>query len=199
VFTELRQRDGMRLYPGEKRVRQRLRLALCLVIVYCGGGSFSGCSKDPEIRAVELTKEVEAAFAQQKWELGEKKAREILALSSLSPTSRDQAKLKLDQARSEQQAKQQYVRFMGHKDADSDVAVAAFRDMPEDSYYRQLALKDYERIRSGFISDHLEKAEAARDNGRCADWKAQVQMVLDVDPQNQKAMDLGKKPCTKKE
>jgi hypothetical protein len=159
----------------------------------------AACSKDPEVRAVELTKEVDAAFAQQKWEAGEKKAREVLALSGLSGPSRDQAKLKVDQARSEQQAKQQFVRFMGHKDADIDTAVAAYRDMPESSYYRQLARSDYEKIRSGFITDHLEKAEGARDNGRCADFKAQVQLLLDVDPQNQKAMDLSKKPCAKKD
>ena len=64
-----------------------------------------GCSKDPEVRAVEITKEVDVLFGQQKWEAGEKKAQEILALSGLSGTSRDQAKLKLDQAKSEQQAK----------------------------------------------------------------------------------------------
>jgi hypothetical protein len=161
--------------------------------------AMSGCSKDPEVRAVEISKEVDVLFAQQKWEAGEKKAQEIMALSGLSATSRDQGKLKLDQARSEQQAKPQYVRFMGHKDTDPDVAVAAFRDMPENSYYRQQARADYDKIRPAYITDHLEKATAAHENGRCADWKTQVQMVLDVDPQNQKAMELSKKPCTKKE
>lgn len=158
-----------------------------------------GCSKDPEVRAVEISKEVDTLFAQQKWEAAEKKAGEITALSGLSATSRDQGKLKLDQARSEQQAKPQFVRFMGHKDADPDVAVAAYRDMPENSYYRQQAKADYDKIRPAYIADHMEKATSAHENGRCADFKTQVQMVLDVDPQNQKAMDLSKKPCAKKD
>lgn len=162
-------------------------------------GLFSGCSKDPEVRAVEMTKQVEAAFAEQKWEVGERKAQEILALSGLSATSRDQAKLKLDQAKSEQLAKPQYIKFQGHKDTDVDTAVAAYRDMPENSYYRKLVAADYEKMRPGYISDHLEKAEAARLNGRCADFKTQTQMVLDADAQNQKAMDLSKKACAKKE
>jgi hypothetical protein len=200
--NEVSYRDGedgaaMRRMPVSRYRFRGLGLGLGLALgLFCAA---PGCSKDPEVRAVEITKEVDALFAQQKWEAGEKKAQEILALSGLSGTSRDQAKLKLDQAKSEQQAKPLFVKFMGHKDTDPDVAVAAYRDMPENSYYRQTARADYDKIRPGYISDHLEKATAARDNGRCADWKAQVQLVLDVDPQNQKAMELSKKPCAKKE
>lgn len=161
--------------------------------------ALSGCGKDPEVRAVEISKEIDALFAQQKWEAGEKKAQEILALSGLSSTSRDQGKLKFDQAKSEQQAKLQFVRFMGHKDTDPDVAVAAYRDMPESSYYRQQAHADYEKIRPGYVSDHFDKAVSARENGRCPDFKTQIALVLEVDPQNQKAMELAKKPCAKKE
>ena len=81
--------------------------------------------------------------------------------------SRDQAKLKVDQARSEQQARQQYQRFVGNKDTDTDVAVAAYRDLPETSVYRQLGRADYEKLRPQFITDHIEKAESALQNGRC--------------------------------
>jgi len=162
-------------------------------------GAAPACSKDPEVRAVEMTREIEAAFAAQKWEQGEKKAQEILAMSGLAGPSRDQAKLKVDQARSEQQARIQFQRFMGNKDTDVDVAVAAYRDMPESSYYRQQARSDYEKLRGGYVQDHLERAEAARDNNRCPDFKSQVQLILDVDPQNQKAMELSKKPCPKKD
>lgn len=157
------------------------------------------CGKDPEVRAVELTKQVDALFAQNKWEAGEKKAQEILALSALSAPSRDQAKLKVDQARSEQQARQQYQRFVGNKDTDVDVAVAAYRDLPETSVYRQLGRSDFDKLRPTYVSDHLEKAESALQNGRCADFKSHVQLVIEVDAQNQKAMDLAKKPCSKKD
>ncbi len=157
------------------------------------------CVKDFEVRAQVLGKEIDKAFAQQKWEIGEKKAQEILAMSGLPAQLHDQAKLKLDQARSEQQAKLQYARFSSHLMSDPDVAVAAYRDMPESSYYRQLARPDYEKLRLVYVAAHLEKAVAAERSSRCADIKTQVQMVLDVDPQNQKAMDLGKKPCSAKD
>lgn len=157
------------------------------------------CGKDPEVKAVEMTKQVDALFAGHKWEQGEKKAQEILALSGLSAPSRDQAKLKVDQARSEQQARALYQKFVGNKDTDGDSAVGAYRDLPETSVYRQLGRGDYERLRPQYIADHIEKAESALQNGRCADGKAHLQQVLDVEPQHQKAMDLAKKPCAKKE
>ncbi len=162
------------------------------------GGSLH-CGKDPEVKAVELTKQVDALFAQHKWEQGEKKAQDILGLSGLSAPSRDQAKLKVDQARSEQQARQLYQRFVGNKDTDGDLAIGAYRDLPETSVYRQLGRTDYEKLRPQYIADHIEKAESALQNGRCADGKTHLQQVLDVDAQNQKAMDLSKKPCAKKE
>lgn len=156
--------------------------------------SLVGC-KDPEVVAVDLTKEVDLAIAAQKWELAEKKAQEIVNLPKLSEVSRDQAKLKLEQARSEQQARVHYQKFSGYVSSDYDIAVAAYRDMPEGSYYRQLAKTDYERIRSSYIQDHLEKAESALHNSRCEDSKKHVQMVLDVDAQHTQAIELSKKPC----
>lgn len=163
------------------------------------GLGISGCAKDPEIQAVTLTKEVEAALAQQKWELAEKKAQDIVNLPKLSDVSRDQAKLKVEQARSEQQARLQYQKFVGYVNSEYDTAVAAYRDMPESSYYRQQARADYDKIRPSFIEDHLTRAQSALGGGRCEDVKAQLQLVLDVDPQNGKAIEIGKKPCGKKQ
>lgn len=156
----------------------------------------SGCAKDPEVLAVALTKEVDAALAQQKWEQAEKKAQEIVNLPKLSDVSRDQAKLKVEQARSEQQAKIQYQKFVGYVNTEYDTAIAAYRDMPENSYYRQQAKADYEKIRPSYIEDHLTRAQSALGGGRCDDVKAQLQLVLDVDPQNSKAIEISKKPCS---
>lgn len=180
---------------------RRQRLASRWLLSLLGGALLlvANCGKDPEVRAVEMTKQVDALFAQHKWEQGEKKAQEIVALSGLSATSRDQAKLKVDQARSEQQARQLYQRFVGHKDTDTDAAVNAYRDLPETSVYRQLGRPEYDKLRPAFVSDHIEKAESALQNGRCADFKSHVQLIQEVDPQNQKGMELGKKPCAKKD
>lgn len=174
--------------------RRGLGLVAGLLIVTAAGG----CGKDPEVRAVLLTKEVDAALGQQKWELAEKKSQEILSLGKLSDVSRDQAKLKLDQSRSEQLARVQYQKFVGYVNTEYDNAIGAYRDMPESSYYRQQAKADYDKIRPSYIDDHLGRAQSALGGGRCDDVKAQLQLVLDVDPQNGKAIDIGKKPCGKK-
>ena len=75
--------------------------------------------------------------------------------------------------------------------------MAAFRDMAQGSYYRGLAKTEYERILPNYIEDHLGKANSASFNGRCTDAKQQLQMVFDVDPQNQKTVELGKNPAPK--
>lgn len=182
--------------PGRGRVFWLAGPALGLgLLLGLGAG---GCAKDPEIQAVTLTKEVDAALGQQKWELAEKKAQDIVNLPRLSDVSRDQAKLKVEQARSEQQARLQYQKFVGYVNSEYDTAVAAYRDMPESSYYRQQARADYEKIRPSFIEDHLTRAQSALGGGRCEDVKAQLQLVLDVDPQNGKAIEIGKKSCGKK-
>jgi hypothetical protein len=188
-------RAGRGSQRGGGRLGWLVGPAVGLVLSLWGPG---GCAKDPEIQAVLLTKEVDAALAQQKWEVAEKKAQEIVNLPKLSDVSRDQAKLKVEQARSEQQAKLQYQKFVGYVNSEYDTAVAAYRDMPESSYYRQQARADYEKIRPSFIEDHLTRAQSALGGGRCEDVKAQLQLVLDVDPQNGKAIEIGKKPCGKK-
>jgi hypothetical protein len=188
--------DRARLGRSGERLGRVRRWGLALGAWLVLGGV--GCSKDPEVVAVSLSKEVDAALAAQKWELAEKKAQEIVNLAKLSDVSRDQAKLKLDQSKSEQQAKLQYQKFIGYVNSETDTAVGAYRDMPESSYYRQQAKPEYDKLRPTYIDDHLTRAQSALGGGRCDDVKAQLQLVLDVDPQNGKAIDIGKKPCPAK-
>ena len=173
--------------------RNRMKMTFLAVPLF-----LLACGKNPEQRAAEISREVDAALSSQRWEQAEKKAQEILALSKLSDATRDQARLKLEQAKSEQQAKLHFQRFSGAAGTDHDTAMAAYRDMAQGSYYRTLAKGEYDRILPTYIDDHLEKATSANFNGRCTDAKQQLQLVLDVDPQNTKAVELSKKPCSKK-
>lgn len=174
--------------PG-KRSLVAAALALLLLAPACG--------KNPETQAASLLREVERALSQQQWELAEKKAQEAANLPKLSEATRDQAKLKLEQARSEQQALKLYQKFVGHASTDHDVAVGSYKDMPETSYYRQLARPEFDRIRPSYVEDHLERAKSAHFNGRCDDAKHELQLILDVDAQNRKAMELNKAACGK--
>lgn len=173
-------------YPATAAVAQVVALAACLLLPAC---------KNPETEASTLLRDVERALSQQQWELAEKKAQEAASLPKLSEATRDQAKLKLEQARSEQQSLKLYQRFVGHASTDHDVAVGVYKEMPETSYYRQQARPELERIRPSYIEDHLERARSAHFNGRCDDAKHELQLVLDVDAQNRKAMELHKAAC----
>lgn len=176
--------------------RQRPFFGAVLAAVFAVGLASSGC-KNPEAQAAEILRDVERALSQQQWEQAEKRAQEAVAIAKLSEATRDQAKLKLEQARSEQQAQKLYQRFVGAASTDHDVAIGSYKDMPESSYYRQQARPEFERIRPSYVEDHLERAKSAHFNGRCDDAKHELQLVLDVDAQNRKAMELNKAPCGK--
>ena len=88
--------------------RNRMKMTFLAVPLF-----LLACGKNPEQRAAEISREVDAALSSQRWEQAEKKAQEILALSKLSDATRDQARLKLEQAKSEQQAKLHFQRFSG--------------------------------------------------------------------------------------
>ena len=157
------------------------------------------CGKDPELAAVALTKEVQAAFADQKWELGAKKAEEILALSGLSARTKEQAKERVQQAKAEQQARPYFQKFIGVKDTDADRAVTAYLALPADSSYRVLAKPDYDRIKPDYVADHLEKAEAALRNGRCTDFRGELALLAAVETGLAKVADLSKRTCVNKQ
>ena len=47
----------------------------------------------------------------------------------------------------------------------STVAVMPFRDLAADSVYRQVAKEEYDKMFPLFVSNHLQKADAARRSG----------------------------------
>lgn len=153
-----------------------------------------GCKK-PDEQAIRMLKDADDALTRQAWDQAFKRAHDAAQLPGISDGIKDQARVKEEQARSELQAQSQYARFVGALENDVDTAVGAYRDLPQGSYYRQQGKDGYERVRPQYVSDHLEKAEGALKNQRCADWKAQVQLVLDVDPSNGKALELGRARC----
>lgn len=157
----------------------------------------SGCKK-PDEQAARLLTEADGALARQQWDQAFAKAHEAALLGGVSEGVKDQARLKEEQARAEMQAQSQYARFVGALDNDVDTAVGAYRDLPQASYYRQQGKESFEKVRPQYVSDHLGKAEGALKNGRCDDWKAQVQLVLDIDPSNGKALELRKASCEAK-
>lgn len=161
----------------------------------CGVLLVLGCRK-PDEQAGRLLREAEEALARQQWEQAFDRARQAASVAGISDGLRSQARRREEQARSELQARSQYARFLGALDTDPDTAVRAYRDLPDGSLYRQEGREAFERILPQYISDHLDRAEQALKNGRCEDWKNELQLVLEVDATHARALALRGRSCT---
>lgn len=169
--------------------------ARCAALVLGALLGLSGCRKDHADEARALLRQAEEALAHQQWEVAQGHTARVATLSGLPEALRDQTRLREEQARAEIAARAQYARFAGSLETDPDTAVTVYKELPQTSYYRAQAREAYERLRPSYISAHLEKAKAALQNHRCDDHKAQLQLVLEVDPTNAAAIEQGKAPC----
>ena len=108
-------------------------------------------------------------------------------------------RLKLEQAKSEQQAKQHYQRFV--REPLEPITTPRWRpigDMAQGSYYRALAKSEHDRILPSYIEDHLEKATSATFNGRCADAKQQLSAGPGCRSAECQGRRAEQKPCTRR-
>ena len=73
------------------------------------------------------------------------------------------------------------------KAREPDLALSRFESIPEGSLYRARAEEALPEVKTQFLAAHLELAEAAREQGHCEDARAEVDKVIQVDPENRKA------------
>jgi pSer/pThr/pTyr-binding forkhead associated (FHA) protein len=78
------------------------------------------------------------------------------------------------------------------KAREPDLALSRFESIPEGSLYRARAEESLPEVKTQFLAAHMELAEAARDQGHCEDARAEVEKVIQVDPENRKAHSIAK-------
>jgi len=78
------------------------------------------------------------------------------------------------------------------KAREPDLALSRFESIPEGSLYRARAEEALPEVKTQFLAAHLELAEAAREQGHCEDARAEVEKVIQVDPENRKAHAIAK-------
>lgn len=176
--------------PRDRARTTRLPGVLCALLLSL---ALVGCRADSQAR--RLLQEADAAIARQQWEVAQARAAAVAGISGVGDALRDQARLREEQARAEVAARALYVRFQGSAESDPDSAIQAYRELPQTSYYRAQAREAYERLRPAYVAAHLEKARNAILGHRCDEGKAQLQLVLDIDPANAVAIGLGKLPA----
>lgn len=78
---------------------------------------------------------------------------------------------------------------------DYDQALRLFRELPEGSLYQQKAREHYQQLHPLAVQSQLTGAIAALRDGSCDDFRARVQAVLSIEPNNERALEFRGRPC----
>lgn len=152
---------------------------------------------DPNVAASKLLVEIDQDVQDKWWSNVLDKTSRLVGDPGLSSQLRDAAESKRRLATAEQSNKKAYDRFTGAaRSGHYDSALKTFAEIPTDSVYYKSAHQDYNKIFLLFVESHLKSASDARLAGNCAEASAQVQMVLDIDPQQVRALDAKDRPCS---
>ena len=201
--------SGSTLEPVEKgnlstQKKLYLRLAgLALLSVFIVGGYFGVAwlrkpvPVDPNVAAGKLLVEIEQDVRGRRWSNVLDKTSRLLGDTSISSRLREAAESKRRIATTEQSNKKVYDRFAGAAGSNNyDSALRTFAEIPRDSVYYKSAQQDYDQFLPLFVESHLKSASDARLAGNCAEASAQIQMILDVDPKQVRALAAQDRPCT---
>lgn len=178
-------------------------LAGLLVLALIGGAIFFFITRppsiDPESEAAKVLVDVEGDLQAKHWADAIDKTSKVLSNPAVSSKVKDAAQSKKTRAEQESKSKQIYERFaVAAGSGNYDQALAAYREIPEDSVYRQIARDQYDQIFPLFVESHMKAAEEARGQGRCSEFQNHVQAVLSIDPKHAKALSTKDRPCTEK-
>lgn len=151
---------------------------------------------NPEQEAANLLVQVEQDLQAKRWPQAIENTGKVMAIPNVSTQSRDLATTKRSKAEHESLVKVVYERFTtAASRSNYDQAVTAFNQIPEDSVYRSGASDQYYQILPLFVASHVNAAEAARAQNNCAEFQAQLKVVLDIDSKQVKALAARDRPC----
>lgn len=171
-----------------------------LLLAVIGGGVFwfinRPSSTSAEDEAPKILLDVESDLQAKRWPDAIDKTSRILSNPSVSSKVKDVAQSKKSRAEQEAKSKQIYERFATAAGSGNyDQALTAYREIPDDSVYRQIAREQYDQIFPLFVENKLKAAEEARGQGKCSEFQSQIQAVLSIDPKHAKALAAKERPC----
>ena len=171
-----------------------------LLLIGAGGGAFFWINRppvvDPEAEAAKLLVDVEGDLQAKRWPQAIEKTSKVISSPAVSAKSRDLATTKRTKAEQESKVKVIYERFATAAGGSHyDQALSAFKEIPEDSVYRSGARDQYDQIFPLFVESHIKAAEDARAQGNCAEFQAELKVVLDIDSKQVKALAARDRPC----
>ena len=173
-----------------------LALGVAMVLVSVVWSIYRPVRRHLDSQAVRTLVEAQSDLQAKRWVDAINKIRGVMADFAISSNVKDTAQQSWMVAQREINAQLVYERFVSAcRGSDEEQALNAFRDIPIDSSYQQIAVQQYNEVLSRFITRHLGAAEAAYEQHKCAELRSHVDEILRVAPKHTEALDIGSRRC----
>jgi len=176
-------------------------VTLALLLLGAGGAAFWWYNRpapvDAESDAAKLLVDVDSDMQNRRWAEAIAKSNRVISNPAVSAKTRESATVRRARADQESRVQPTYDRFVNSGD-NYDQALALYREIPPESVYHASARENYDKLFPLFVEKHIKAAEDARALGRCDDFRAEVKIVLDMDPKQIKALAAKDRPCGEK-
>ncbi len=181
------------------------RIALTRMLTFAGIGALvmalimipvvRKLSRRPS-QASDLLLAADQALMDEQWSEAEKLAERVLATKGLPDNVRATAEITSKRAKNGTQSQAAYKQLeaaMASKDYDAALAIT--RELPPTLRLHMTAQQQYDMLMTLVVGSHIQKAEAARTAGNCAEVQTQVDQVLKAAPDNEGALQARWRPC----
>lgn len=186
-------RGGLFLALGAVVLLVGIGVTVKVVMPKLNGG---GGKADPDVEAVTALADIDGDLLAKRWGDASQKADGLLRRADVSASRREVATTKKERAEQEKRNQDIYERFSkAGGSGNYDDALKVYRDLAADSVYRQVAKEEYDKMFPLFVSNHLQKADAARRSGDCTTAHEEVEKVLAVEPKHLQALTAKDQPC----
>jgi hypothetical protein len=148
------------------------------------------------VQVVDLLSQADLDLAEERWDDATRRAEQVLKQPGQSDAVRaaaEMTKKRAENGRSSQQVVQRLFTALSTKDYDT--ALGINREMPPSVGFRVTAQQHYDLLLPTVIGLHLQKAEAARTAGNCAEVQSHIQQILTLVPDHADALQARWRPC----
>ncbi len=148
------------------------------------------------VQAVDLLAQADMALDEERWDDATAAADRVLGMAGQPASVRSAAEMtkkRADNGHRAQQVAQRLLTALSSKDYDT--ALGINREMPPGVGFRVTAQQHYEVLLPLVIGLHLQKAEAARTAGNCAEVQNHIKQILALSPDHADALQARWRPC----
>lgn len=147
-------------------------------------------------QASEMLLSAEQALTEERWSDAQKLADRVLDMKGVPENVRATAEITSKRAKNGSQSEESLKRLdAALSTKDYDTALSITRDLPPTLRLHRTAQQQYETLMTLVVGSHIQKAEAARTAGNCAEVQTHVDQILAAAPDNEGALQARWRPC----